>query len=85
MIITDHIMNQESLMKEVGFHSTKRDLFLAHVEEHANLVEAFGNLVAEATQATASDIIKTLVMKLLSIFENHANTHDHHFFEYVAA
>lgn len=79
----DHFTNQEDQMKMLGFDLLHTGLFHTHVKHHADLMEELNSLVLDLSHFSASEIIMSLVTKLLSIFEHHADTHDRAYFSYL--
>lgn len=76
MEITEHFISEEKHMNSIGVASAYKSLMLDHKKEHADIVETVSTIVTKSSEASTSDIIKSLVLVLLSRFEHHENTHD---------
>ena len=74
--ICEHFRAEEKLMKDCGLASSQKDMYIRHVEDHANISDqAVLLLTANDKQKTAGQIAR-MASVLRSWLDTHIGTHD---------
>ncbi|WP_227816117.1 hemerythrin domain-containing protein [Nitrogeniibacter aestuarii] len=80
-----HFINEERMMKSVGYSTHEPDLHAGHVEDHANLCEALFQIITDIDKAPAVSLIRRLQAVLDRLTHQHIPDFDTPFLKRLAA
>jgi len=74
--MSKHFAEEESFMKMIGIPTSHRELYLSHVEDHADMSDAVATLAQSVTENPAVVNIWHMASILIRWLDDHIRKHD---------